>query len=57
MIEKAFQSTNDIVSAGLRGIDKPHLVARVIIISVTLNLVVSPILVVTIESLARPSRQ
>jgi len=48
MIEKAFQSTNDIVSAGLRGIDKPHLVARVIIISVTLNLVVSPILVVTI---------
>lgn len=48
MIEKAFQSSNDIVNASLRGIDRPHLAARVTTVSVLLNLVLSPILVVTV---------
>ena len=48
MVEKLFQSFNGVINAALRGIDKPGLSARVTVVTVALNLVLSVALVTTI---------
>ncbi|MFB6165673.1 MAG: oligosaccharide flippase family protein [Haloarculaceae archaeon] len=45
MVEKLFQSVNDVVGAAVRAIDRPDLAARATVVSVGLNLVWSPVLV------------
>lgn len=48
MVEKVFQSFNDVIGTALRAIDRPDLAARATVASVGLNLVLSPVLVVTV---------
>ncbi|WP_135305891.1 lipopolysaccharide biosynthesis protein [Haloarcula amylovorans] len=48
MVEKLVQSYNDIVGASIRALDRPDLTARATVSAVGLNLVASPVLVVTI---------
>ncbi|MFC7070544.1 oligosaccharide flippase family protein [Halobaculum lipolyticum] len=48
MVEKLFQSYNDIVGTSIRAIDRPDLSARAVVVSVGLNLVASPLLVLSI---------
>ncbi|MFC7095838.1 oligosaccharide flippase family protein [Halobaculum marinum] len=48
MAEKTFQSYNDIVGTSIRALDRPDLSAKAIVVSVGLNLVASPLLILTI---------
>ena len=48
MVEKVFQSVNDIVEGSIRAIDRPDLAARATVIAVSLNLVLNPLLLVTV---------
>lgn len=48
MVEKAFQSFNDVTNAALRGIDSPELPAKATVLSIAVNLVLSPLLIVTV---------
>lgn len=48
MVEKLIQSFNDIVEASVRAIDRPDLAAKATAISMGLNLVLNPILIVTV---------
>ncbi len=48
MIEKLFQSFNDIVGRTVRAIDRPDLAAKATVVSVSMNLVLNPILIVSI---------
>ncbi|WP_435361549.1 oligosaccharide flippase family protein [Haloarchaeobius sp. DFWS5] len=48
MVEKVFQSVNDIVEGAVRAIDRPDLAARATIIAVSMNLILSPLLLVTV---------
>lgn len=48
MVEKVFQSVNDVVEGSVRAIDRPDLAARATVIAVSLNLLLSPLLLVTI---------
>lgn len=48
MVEKLFQSYNDIVGTSIRAIDRPDLSARATVISVALNLIASPLLILAI---------
>jgi len=48
MIEKLFQSYNDIVGTSIRALDRPDLSARAIVVSVGVNLVASPALVLLV---------
>jgi len=48
MIEKFFQSINDIVGVSVRAINKPNLAAKATIAAVSVNLLLSPVLIVTI---------
>lgn len=45
MVEKLIQSFNDIVESSVRAIDRPDLAAKATVISVGLNLVLNPILI------------
>ncbi|WP_134670878.1 flippase [Halorussus marinus] len=45
MVEKLIQSFNDIVEASVRAIDRPELAAKATVISVGLNLVLNPVLI------------
>ena len=47
MVEKLFQSVNDIVEGSVRAVDRPDLAARATVIAVGLNLVLNPLLVVS----------
>jgi O-antigen/teichoic acid export membrane protein len=48
MVEKLIQSLNDIVEASVRAIDRPDLAAKATVVSVGLNLVLNPVLIVSI---------
>lgn len=48
MVEKFFQSFNDVVGASVRAIDRPDLAAKATTAAVGLNLLLSPLLVVTV---------
>lgn len=48
MVEKVFQSVNDVVEGALRAIDRPNLAARATVVAVSLNLVLNPLLLVTV---------
>jgi O-antigen/teichoic acid export membrane protein len=48
MIEKLFQSLNDVIYTSVRAIDRPDLAAKATVASVCLNLVLSPTLLLTI---------
>lgn len=48
LVEKVFQSFDDIIESALRGLDRPDLAAITTVITVGVNLVLNPILVVTI---------
>ncbi|QCJ47425.1 flippase [Haloprofundus halophilus] len=48
MIEKLFQSFNDIVGDSVRAIDRPDLAARATVVSVGINLILNPVLIVSI---------
>lgn len=48
LVEKLFQSVNDIIESSVRAIDKPELAAKATVITVALNLVLNPVLVVSI---------
>lgn len=43
MVEKVFQSFNDIFAISIRAIDRPDLAARATVVSVGLNLILSPL--------------
>jgi len=45
MVEKLIQSVNDVVEASVRAIDRPDLAAKATVISVGLNLVLNPVLI------------
>lgn len=47
MVEKQFQALHDLVEGTVRAIDRPELAARATVMAVTLNAVLTPILVVT----------
>lgn len=48
MVEKLVQSVNDIVEASVRAIDRPDLAAKATVISVGLNVVLNPVLVLSV---------
>ncbi|MFC6825110.1 polysaccharide biosynthesis C-terminal domain-containing protein [Halopelagius fulvigenes] len=48
MVEKVFQSVNDVVEGAVRAINRPDLAARATVVAVSLNLVLSPLLLVTV---------
>lgn len=48
MVEKLFQSLNDVIGISVRAIDRPDLAAKATVVSVGLNLVLSPTLLFTI---------
>lgn len=48
MVEKLIQSFNDIVEASVRAIDRPDLAAKATVISVGLNLILNPILILSV---------
>jgi len=48
MVEKAFQSFNDVTIAALRGIDSPELPAKATVLSIAVNLVLSPLLILNV---------
>lgn len=48
MVEKVFQSFNDIIGTSVRAIDKPNLAARATLAAVGVNLMLSPVLIVTV---------
>lgn len=48
MVEKLFQSVNDIVEGAVRAIDRPDLAAKATVVAVGLNLVLNPVLVVSV---------
>lgn len=48
MVEKLFQSVNDIVEGSVRAVNRPSLAAKATVVAVTLNLILSPILVISL---------
>lgn len=48
LVEKLFQSINNIVEMAVRAIDRPDLAAKATVITVVINLVLSPVLAVTV---------
>lgn len=48
MVEKVFQSVNDVFGSTLRGIDRVDLVARAVVVTIAVNLVLNVVLVLTI---------
>ncbi len=48
MVEKLFQSFNDIIGISVRAIDRPDLAARATVVSIGINLVLSPVLLLSI---------
>lgn len=48
LVEKVFQSFDDIIESTLRGLDRPDLAAITTVITAGINLVLNPVLVVTI---------
>lgn len=48
LVEKVFQSFDDIIESALRGLDRPDLAAITTVITVGINLVLNPLLVVTV---------
>lgn len=48
LVEKVFQSFDDIIESALRGLDRPDLAAIATVITVGINLVLNPLLIVTI---------
>lgn len=47
LVEKVFQSFDDIIESALRGLDRPDLAAVATVVTVGINLVLNPLLVVT----------
>lgn len=48
MAEKVFQSANDVLGSTLRGIDRVDLVARAVVVTIAINLVLNVVLVLTV---------
>ncbi|ADJ14081.1 oligosaccharide flippase family protein [Halalkalicoccus jeotgali] len=48
MLEKVFQSVNDVLGSTLRGIDRVDLVARAVVVTIAINLVLNVALVLSI---------
>ncbi|MDL5361200.1 oligosaccharide flippase family protein [Halalkalicoccus sp. NIPERK01] len=48
MVEKVFQSVNDVLGSTLRGIDRVDLVARAVVVTIAINLVLNVALVLTV---------
>lgn len=48
MVEKLIQSFNDIVEASVRAIDRPDLAAKATLVSVGLNLLLNPLLILSV---------
>jgi O-antigen/teichoic acid export membrane protein len=48
MIEKLFQSVNDIIEGSVRAIDRPDLAAKATVLAIGVNLLLSPLLAVSI---------
>jgi O-antigen/teichoic acid export membrane protein len=48
MVEKLFQSFNGVIGSTVRALDRPDLAARATVITVIINFVLSPILIVTV---------
>lgn len=48
MAEKVFQSANDVLGSTLRGIDRVDLVARAVVVTIAINLVLNVALVLTV---------
>ncbi|WP_122089271.1 oligosaccharide flippase family protein [Halalkalicoccus subterraneus] len=48
MVEKVFQSANDVLGSTLRGIDRVDLVARAVVVTIAINLVLNVVLVLSI---------
>lgn len=48
MIEKVIQSVNDIIEQSVRALNRPDLAARATIIAVSLNLILNPLLIVSV---------
>ncbi|EMA56193.1 putative transport protein [Halococcus thailandensis JCM 13552] len=48
MVEKLFQSLNDVISIAVRAIDRPDLAAKATVASVGVNLILSPILLLMV---------
>jgi O-antigen/teichoic acid export membrane protein len=48
MVEKLFQSVNDIIEGSVRAIDRPDLAAKATVLAIGVNLLLSPLLAVSI---------